>query len=160
MKQIEDLEIQADELGERRDVMVLPAMTVEDIVWAARQVREHKPKSVIIDLPKKNNHLILLDGPIRDYVNSKMLIAYADSALIIDVLAEKFVDCVKAFAVSERDCWSENARLTFDPDERRLQEGLLYFERGAEAQFADEHAEILEAFLYHCRCRRGLYFTE
>ena len=154
----DDLESQAEELGDQHDLMVIPVETVEYLVWAAQQVRKRRPKLVIFELSKENNHLILFDAFVRDYVDSKTPIAYADSALIIDVLAEKFVDCVKAFAVSERDCWSENVRLAFDPCERQQPEGLLFFERGAESQFTDEHTEILEAFLYNRRCRRGLYF--
>jgi len=154
-----DLESQAEELGDQRDLMVLPVETVEELVWTARQVQERKPKLVIFDLPKENSHLILLDASVRDYVGFKTPIAYADSALIVDVLAERFVDCVKAFAVSESDCWTEYSQLAFDPHERQLPEGLLYFERGAESRFTDEHREILEAFLYNRRCRRGLYFA-
>ena len=156
---IDDLEGRAAELSDQCDVMVLPVETAEELVWAARQVRERKPKLAIFDPPKDNNHLILLDACVRECVGPPIPIAYADSALIIDAFAGKFIDCVKAFAVSERDCWSENIRLTFAPNERRQPEGLLYFERGAESRFTDEHTEILEAFLYNRRCRRGLYFA-
>ena len=155
----DDLESQTEELDESRDLMVLPVKTVEELVWTARLIKERKPKLVVFDLPKENNHLILLDPSIRNYVAPQTPIAYADSALVIDILTERFIDSVKAFAVSERDCWSENGRLTFEPNERHLPEGLLYFEQGTEACFADEHADILEAFLYNRRCRRGLYFT-
>ena len=155
----DDLESKSDELGEHHDLMVLPVETVEELVWSARQVRKHQPKLAVFDLPKENNHLILLDASVREFVGADTPIAYADSALALDVFGETFVDSVKAFVVSERDCWSPNSRLTFEPDERRLPEGLLFFEEGTESRFADEHSEILEAFLYNRRCRRGLYFS-
>ena len=155
----DDLEGEAKELGGRHDLMVLPVETVEELVWSAKLIREHQPKLAVFDLPEENNHLLLLDASVREFAGADTPITYADSALALDVLNEKFVDGVKAYSVSERDCWTENSRLTFEPNDRRLPEGLLFFEQGGEFRFADDHSDILEAFLYNRRCRRGLYFS-
>ena len=154
-----DLEGNAEGRGDHHDFVILPVDTVEELIWAARLVRERKPKAVVFDLPKENNHLLLLAASVREFIGSKTTIAYADSALVFDVLGEAFVDCVKAFTVSNDDCWSENSRLAFDPEDRQMPEGLLFFATGSECRFANEHSDILEAFLYNRRCRKGLYFA-
>ena len=155
----DDLANKADELGERRDVVVFPVETIEELVWAARLVRLRKPKLTVFDLPRENNHLLLLHSSVRDFVGPETPVTYADSALALDVLEATFVDCVKAFTVCERDCWSGNGRLAFGSEGHRPPEGLLFFAEEAASRFADEGNEILEAFLHNRRCRRGLYFA-